>query len=422
MPFNKIAGGASNYPSLEVALAPGETLLLPTGQGNVGTYGASAAPQLNTNNTLTGQYLIQLGQYTNLQMYDSKLNYWRNLNVAPNQLMTVSSDGFNYRLANTTGCPIGALITNAGSALTNGFYGYNQALSAVTIQNGLVTSGNTYFTVTPSAGGSLWNAIIGGAINTTITFANGTNVAAFTPFSPTTGNLTASPGSGYTKPPVIVFGPPPNQGNQPFILPTAVCTLTSGAIGSVTVTNQGAGLLGLPSITVIPQPGDITGGGAVLGWSSANWGQVGSGTLLALWPAQYNSTGTGLTAVPTLSFSPASTLAATVIMNFTITSFTQTTPGVGYTTAGAAFAGGIVAGSAANTNPLYDKLTSIPIFPPITVAATTGLPALAGPFGGVNLQAVPTIQSFSAGAAASTAAVTTVVVGGANDTVVLQSF
>jgi hypothetical protein len=140
-----------------------------------------------------------------------------------------------------------------------------------------------------------------------------------------------------------------------------------------------------------------------------------------MWPAYY---GTGLTAVPTFTFGGSSNPApsVTAIMNFSITSFTAGTPGVGYVAAGGAFQGGIVGGAAANTNPMYDKGLSIPIFPPFTVAATTGLPALAGPFGGVNIQAVPTFSAFSTGAAASTAAVTTTNVGPQNDVVKLISF
>jgi len=264
--------------------------------------------------------------------------------------------------------------------------------------------------------------IVGGAVSTTMSFSgavfNG-NLGVNNAFGATAGSVTASAGANYTRPPIIVFSPPPNQGLQPYILPTAVAAITGGAISSITVTNQGAGMLGLPGVTVLPQPGDITGGGAIIGWLAANNGNTGTGTLLAMWPAYY---GTPLTAVPTFTFSPASTTAVTAIMNFSVTSFTQSTAGAGYVAAGGAWQGGVVAGAAANTNPMFDKGLSIPIFPPVTVAAATGLPALAGPFGGVNIQAVPTFSSFSTGAAPTTAAVTTTNVGGQNDQVLLMCF
>lgn len=418
MAMNKISGLVSLNPALPVGLAAGEVFMLPVGQGVVGSWGQVSTPQVGTNNPLTGQYVVEMGQYTNLQVFDAGLQYWRNVNVTPYGQVTISSDGTNFRLANTTGTPIGGLITVAGSGGTNGWYGYLNGV-AYTAQNGAFTIGNTVFTITPSAGSSLWNAIVGGAINTTISFSG--TVFQNSVFGGTGTALVGSAGSNYTRPPLIVFAPPPNQGQQPYILPTAICTISGGAINSVTVLQQGAGLLGLPQITVVPQLGDTTGGGALLGWISANSSQVGSGTLTAIYPA-YG--GAAVTTAPTFTYSGTSNPAPTVtaIMNFTVTGFTQTTAGVGYVAAGGVFQGGIVAGSAAYTNPLLDKALSLPVYPPVTVAATTGLPALAGPFGGVNLQAVPTFAAFSTGAAPSTAAVTTVTVGGASDTFTIFSF
>lgn len=426
MGLAKISGSAALLPVLPVGLPGGATMLLPSGQGLIGQFGGVSGTQLGTGNTLSGQYLLQMGLLTTLQMYDQGLNYWRNVNVGPLGLVAVSSDGTNYRIANTTGCPVGALITAAGSSGTNGFYGYNNQGAQITTVNGVTTAGNAVFTITPSAGGSQWNSIVGGAVNTTIsvsgTVYNG-NLGVNNTFGATTGGVTASGGSNYLKPPLIVFSPPPNQGQQPYILPTATCTISAGAVNAVTVVTQGAGLLGLPGITVVPQPGDTTGGGAILGWIAANNSQVGSGTLLAMWPAFY---GTPQTSVITFTFAGTSNPAPTVtaIMNFTVTSITNTTAGVGYTNAYAVWQGGIVAGSAANTNAAYDKGISLPIFPPVSVVAATGVTTLAGPFGGVNIQAVPSLAFGTqlAAGTVTTVAVQTPVVGGANDTCWLQSF
>ena len=417
--LNKIGGGALlQNPALPFALGAGEVFMLPAGQGIIGAFGGAQAPQLQTGNPLSGQYIVQLGVYSTLQVYDQGLDAWRDLNVNPWSLVTVSSDGTNYRIANSTGCPVGALITAAGSGGTNGWYGYING-AATTIQNGVASAGNAVFTVTPSAGASQWNAIVGGAVNATVGLSG--TVYQNQAFGGTGTPSTGSGGSLYTRPPIIVFTPPPNQGNQPYILPIAVCTISGGAVNSVTVVHQGAGLLGLPGITVLPQMGDTTGAGAVLGWAVGNSGQVGSGTMTYLYPAYY---GTAVTAVPTFTYGGSSNPAptATAIMNFTITSFTQSTPGVGYVAAGGAFQGGIVGGSASpNLNPFMDKGLSLPVWPPVTVAATTGLPSLAGPFGGVNIQAVPTFSAFSTGAAPGTAAVTTCNVGGASDLITLIS-
>jgi len=422
MPVNKIGGAANLPPMLPIALAPGETWLLPPGQGIVGGFGSVVNPQYGTNNPLSGQYVVQLGPYSTVQVYDSGLDYWRNPNVQPGQEYFISSDGTNFRLANTTGCPIGAIITAGGSGGTNGFYGYNNQRSQITIVNGITSVGNSVFTVTPSAGGSLWNAIVGGAVNATISLSgtvyNG-NYGVNGTFGASTGGVTASAGSGYVAAPLIVFSPPANQGAQPYVLPQAVCTISGGAINSITVTQQGAGLLGLPGITVVPQQGDTTGGGAVIGWLTGNAGQVGSGTVTLMWPAFY---GTAQTSAPTFSYAgtanPAPT--ATAIMNFSITSITNTTPGVNYgNNLAAVFAGGIVAGTPALNspgNPLYDKGLSIPVFPPVNVANTTGATTLAGPFGGVNIQAAPTITIvLNNTSVQSTVSVQTPVLGGQND-------
>jgi hypothetical protein len=417
---NKIgAGSALLAVTLPIAMPAGAVFAVPAGQGLVGAFGAVAAPQLNAGNTLSGQYVLQLGQYTTLQVYDAGLQYWRNVNIGPMQLVPVSSDGINYRIINSTGCPVGALVTAAGSGGTNGFFGYNQSRAAINIVNGITTLGNAIFTITPSAGGSLWNAIVGGAINTTISLT-GTVYQNNPVFGGTGTSFTASGGSNYLAAPLLVFTPPPNQGQQPYILPEAICTISAGAINSITVTQQGAGLLGLPGITVVNAYGDTTGGGALLGWIAANAGQVGSGTVMAMWPT---FPGTALTAVPTFAYGGTSNPAptATAIMNFTITSFTTGTAGVGYVGAGGIVFGGIVAGSAANTNPILDKALSIPVPPPLNVAATTGIPTLAGPFGGVNFQAIPLYAAFSAGAAASTAAAITANVGGASDSLLFIS-
>jgi len=391
MPVNKISGGQQNAnPHFIVSLPPGGTFVMPPGQGGaVGTFGNLATPQIGVGQNLTGQYMVHLGKHTHYQTYDPALQYWRTMNDNMGGMFFVSADGVNQRLANTTGCPIAALITNAGSGLTNGF--------------------NTV-TVTPSAGGSVWSTIVGGAINTTVTITAG--------------------GTLYTSAPQLVFVPPASQGNTPYLLPTATCTISAGAINAVTVVNQGAGLVAVPTIKVIPQPGDTTGSGGIL---TVNATLAGSGTLLLMYPAGNTSAtsgtiqtaayGSAQTSVPTFTFSPASTIAATAIMNFTITGFTATTSGGGYGTGpGGIITGGVVAGTAANTNPSMDKGISTPIYPPINVANTTAIPTLASGFGGVNIQAIPTYTGIpNSTTGATTVAVQPPTVGGTNSTTFITS-
>ncbi len=384
MPINKISGFSSLLPALLIGLSGGESYLLPPGQGVVSAFGGSGNPAaLNPSGfTLTGQYLVGLGPYSVLQMFDSVLQVWRNIQWAGNTPITISSDGQNFRISNLTGCPVGALITNAGTGLTNGF--------------------NTV-TVTPSAGVSTWNTIVGGAINTTVSITTA--------------------GSGYTKPPVLVFNPPANQGSTPYVLPTAVCTISAGAINAVTVTNQGAGLVAAPTITVINQPGDTTGAGGVL---TANATLSGSGTLLWMSPT-YN--GTPLTSVPTFTFSPASTIAATAIMNFTISGITVGTAGAGYGNAqpfAVLTAGAQVAGTAANTNPAWDKGLLISRSANIQGTSTAGgaltATGLVIEDAGYGYEAVPNLFPLAGGSGlATTQGQITATVGAQNDVCVIQS-
>src|ERR1700761_518266 len=111
-----------------------------------------------------GDWSVYIGSQNTLQVLDPILQTWRAYATTQNYSQSIRSDGANWRVANLTGCAIGAEITNAGSGYTSPP------------------------TVSASAGGSTWVAIVGGAINDTVTINTG--------------------GSGYTVPPLIVFQGP----------------------------------------------------------------------------------------------------------------------------------------------------------------------------------------------------------------------
>lgn len=390
MPFQKISGNQTLLAPLSIGLGAGQVYLLPSGQGVAGTFGST------TNNftgfTLTGQYLVNMGPFTSLQMYDSVLATWRNITPANGVPVMISSDGTNYRLANTTGAAVAALILAGGTGLTNGF--------------------NTV-TATQSAGGGTWNTIVGGAINPTLQIA--------------------AAGTGYTQRPIVIFNPPSAQGSTPYILPTAVASITGGAISAVTVTNVGAGLVANPTITVLNAPGDTAGSGGSLAATAA---QTGSGTLTALYTTGNFGT-VGLTAVPTFTFAPASTITATAIMNFTITSVSVTAAGAGYGNAqpvGILCPGGQVAGSSAAAiltgNPYFDKSIVLPRG--AAIEATSIASGAVGTAGqtlvttihdpGFGYQKVPNLFPVAGGnaVAVTTQAQLAAIVGGQNDVSVIQ--
>lgn len=243
-----------------------------------------------------GQWLIELGPSCFVQYLDPISGIWRITDTPPQRFVPVSSDGANWRVANLTGCAIGALLTVAGA--------------------GYVTAP----TVTPTAGNSTWQAILGGALNASVTITAG--------------------GTGYTFPPILQIAAPAGG-----VAATATCTVSAGVINTVTVTNQGAGYTSVPAITVIRDPRDVTGVNAVL-----TPALTGAGTVTAV---LCTSQGTPITTVPTLNFS-SGTAAATAIMCFAVTSFSVNTAGAGYGNAqpfSIKTTGGVTAGTPVYVNP-----------------------------------------------------------------------
>lgn len=225
-----------------------------------------------------GSWIVGTGLYSAVQEYGPTTGIWRNIgNDSGSTCKWVNSDGVNFRVTNQTGCAVGALVTTAGA-------GYTSAP-----------------TITDNGGTATYQAVVGGAVNTSITIANG--------------------GRNYTYPPQIQFEAPGNPG----VHATATCTISAGAINAVTVVNQGAGYTNAPVISVINDPRDTTGTGA-----SLTCVLTGSGTVTAVLVTNH---GTPVTSVPTLTFSgggSTSGAAATAIMCFTTTAYTVTSAGSGY--------------------------------------------------------------------------------------------
>ena len=276
----------------------------------------------------SGNYMVMPGLYTFLQWFDPVLYGWRMCaGASQGGTFPINSDGTNFRLANLTGCMVGASITTAGSGLTNGIY-YPSGYAIANNPNAVLQAGTAAApSVTMSAGGgsviATCNLIVGGAINSTIAITTA--------------------GSGYTRAPILTLTPPPSGGVQA----TAVCTLTAGAIGAVTVTNQGAGYTSVPTVTVTNSPDDTTGTGAVL---TVNATLAGSGGYTAITIANPGST---MNAVPTFTFSPTTgSPAATAIMCFTITTGVAQTGQDHSSTGNLGFSmGALATAQSINTNP-----------------------------------------------------------------------
>ena len=227
-----------------------------------------------------GAYMVRCGLYTSIQQLDPTSGIWRTIGGGVNGggAELVMSDGVNYRVANQTGCAVGALLTNAGSAYT------------------------VAPTVTASAGGSIWKAFLGGAVNTTVTISNA--------------------GTNYTYPPIVTFSSPaPGTGIQA----SGYATLSGSTVASIVVVDQGAGYTVAPTITITPDPREGVNNVSQGYNAAAVCTLTGAGTVTGLVCLDH---GTALTSVPTLAFSSGSA-AATAIMCWSITAFAVSTAGAG---------------------------------------------------------------------------------------------
>jgi hypothetical protein len=229
---------------------------------------------------------VVLGKYTVLQEIDPISGAWRGVgsSQAGATIQRLKGDGNNYRLANQTGCVVGALLTTAGSGYT------------------------TAPTVTATSGGSIWRAIVGGAVG-----ASGSGTA------PTVTNG----GTNYTYPPQILFSAPPAGGIQA----TGYCTLTGPSVTSVTVTDQGAGYTQAPTITFQNDPREGQNNVPLGSGAAAIATLTGAGTITGLICLDHGTP----TSIPTLNFSSGAAVA-TPIMCWSMTAYTvsSTTTGSGY--------------------------------------------------------------------------------------------
>lgn len=315
-----------------------------------------------------GSWGVGTGLYSSLQEFDPVTGIWRNIgNDSGTSFRWINSDGVNFRIANQTGCTVGALVTTAGA-------GYTSAP-----------------VITDSAGTATYSAVIGGAVNTTITISNG--------------------GKNYTYPPLIVISGPGNPGVQA----TATSTISAGAVNAVTVVNQGAGYTSAPTISVINDPRDTTGQNCTL-----TCVLTGSGTVTAV---LVTNNGNPVTAVPTLTFTGGgytSLAAATAICCFTVTAVTVTSAGSGYSgNVLITGLGGFPSTAPSYTNTYIQSLLVRQRPALIGAGLTSGAISTAGNtiYDGGIFPGVPT--AYVSGFATGSAALAGFSVGGVTDTVLL---
>ena len=290
-------------PTNRVTLAPGQQMPIPA-----------------------GDWYISMGGYLVIQYLDPISNTWvfaagtshnRGVNL-------VTSDGFNVRLANLTGCPVGAVVTAYGTAWVQ---------SSTTIS---VTGG----------GGSTWAPIVGGQLSASIT--------------------TSGYGAGYGVAPIILIpGPQPpatNANGVGGIQASGYANLSSGTVNTVSLTNPGAGYqTAPPNQLMLPNPTDPNiATGITLG--TVLFSLVGAGSLTGVLMTNPGAP-LALPASITLAIAGAgATATVQAIYMSTVTAATVAAPGVGYgLSAGlVTTVGGYPPSGTITNNPDFNYLTFFP--------------------------------------------------------------
>jgi hypothetical protein len=330
--------------------------------------------------------LYRTGKYTTMQQYDVVTGTWTTIGGGASGtggqggIEYVLSDGVNFRFANQTGCAVGALITNKGSGYT----------SAPTVT---------------ATGGSLWKAIVGGAVSTSVTVSNG--------------------GVNYTYAPTVVFSNPPLGAG---VQATGYCTLSGGAVSSITVTNQGAGYLTAPNITFVNDPREnpnipITGSTVTFGTGAAAVCTLtGAQTITAILCLDHGNAQTAVPAI-TITGGGGSSGAATAIMCWTITAVaapTGTNQGAGlagtvaWVTAEDAFA---ALSAAQYTNPSTQAnlvtIRKADIYAGVSSGNVSGTPVI---YDGGIYTTTPNVLVIPNASVVTTAPTLTATMGGVTDT------
>jgi hypothetical protein len=361
---SELGNAPQDTPGNKLTLAPGDVFVVPA-----------------------GDFMFSLGMYMIVQFLDPVTGTWT---MASGSAFTrgmffLSSDGFNVRIANLTGCVVSASVVAVGSA-------YVQATTTITAIGVFAGAAPTF---TP---------IVGGALN----IAGGTLVAN---------------GAGYGVAPLVMIPPPPpaqsNANGVGGIPATAFAVIAGGTVSSISITNPGAGYPSAPIAVIVPSPFDpnlstgITA--ATVAFSTAS-----AGLLMGAFVTNNGSPlNNGSLANITLSIGGAGTgasLTANVLQ--TVVSGSVTGAGTGANAFGTTFGGSPVAGTITNS-PEANFLAFEPRPANIGLASVTvGFPGTV--YDGGLFQSAPTIVIVPGAGATSTIATVALVMGSRADIAIVQ--
>ena len=253
-----------------------------------------------------GGWWVDPGSVGVIQYSDPVTGIWRGLASGRGQPQLVISDGFSWRIANLTGCPVAAIVVVGGS-------GYPTTAGGVTI--------------TPSAGNSTWTAIVGGQCSVV---------------------TVGSTGSGYGVAPLVLIPAPPSPG----VAATAYASISAGTVSGVTLSNVGAGYTTAPVAAIVPSPFDPNFSSVTA--ASVTLGLVGAGSISAVLctnPGAPLTSLTGLTLTAAGATGSGASISAVVMQ--TVTALVAVGAGGGYsgTAAEIVTIGGVPPGVPQWTNP-----------------------------------------------------------------------
>lgn len=289
---SELQNAAYDFATNRICLAPGENIVIPA-----------------------GDYFVSMGGYLVFQFKDPVTGLWTFSSGAAYDRGPhfITSDGFNVRVANLTGCPVAATISSQGAS-------YVQSTT----------------TVVATGGTSTWQPIVGGAL-------------AFT------GGSVASVGAGYGIAPLCIIPMPPNATNNANgvggIPAAAYVGISSGTVvlTGVTFTNPGAGYPSAPAnLSLLPVPTDpnlATG----ITLATAAFSLTNSGQLTAVLCTNSGAPITPTAITLTVAGAGVTGTVSAVVMQ-TITAATVSGAGVGYGAGSPAFSSGGVPPQGTITN------------------------------------------------------------------------
>ena len=275
-----------------------------------------------------GDWIISLGMYCILEYFDPFTGTWvAGASSSWGGNTIVSSDGFNVRVANRTGCPVGGIVNS---------YGTNWVQASTTIA---VVGG----------GGSTWSPIVGGQLTMT-----------------TATIVTANAGAGYGVAPLVFIPPPPppsiNANGVGGVQASGYATIASGTVSGFTFTNPGAGYPTAPVAVVMPNPTDPNIASGIT-QATINFSLTGSGSITGV---LNTNPGAPLTTPNNITLTVAgagtgATVSAIMMQTITAASIVGGATIAGATGAGVTSSGGEPL-SAGPATPVYGTITNGPEF------------------------------------------------------------